>query len=293
MSLLSKLLPAKVKNCIVNIAAGAINKEPVEYVVKTEDTKKLQGKRIIVTGATGAIGSAVTYRLLAEGAIVGVCGRDMKKVDELIKKSASEISYEVGHAIPLYLDVTDDSSVENAINEFVDKTGGLDAFINNAGGGARGESKLIHEQSVEVIDRVLAVNLRGTIIASRKAAQVMTTQKQGVIINMASVVGMNGKAKMSDYAASKAGIIGFTRSLAIELGAYNIRVNCVSPGMVNQIPFDGGIPDRDTSKNCFGRMGYTDEVATVVAFILSEDSKYITGQNFVVDGGRSLGLMGD
>lgn len=293
LDFLNKVLPAKVKQCLINVAAGAVNKVPTEYVVRTEDIKRLQGKRIMVTGGTGAIGSAICYRLLNEGAVVGICGRNMDKVNALINKINSEISMAEERAVPIYLDVTDDDSIENAVNEFVEKTGGLDAFINNAGGGARGNSKAIHEQSIDVIDSVLKVNLRGTIMASRKAAQMMAGNNSGCIINLSSVVGMRGKGKMSDYAAAKAGIIGFTQSLAIELGKYNIRVNCISPGMVNQIAFDGGMPERLSDANCLGRMGYTDEVASVAAFIVSEDAKYITGHNFVVDGGRSLGLMGD
>lgn len=98
---------------------------------------------------------------------------------------------------------------------------------------------------------------------------------------------------MTDYSSAKAGIIGFTKSLALELGTYNIRVNCISPGMVNQTLFDMGKPIQKTNTNCLGRFGYTDEVANLVAFIVSDRAKFITGHNFVIDGGRSLGLMGD
>ncbi len=294
--LIKKLIPGSVKRYIKkNIQSDTCNEgnhKCTEYVVKTSDIDRLAGKRIMVTGGTGAIGSAICQRLLAEGATVGICGRDMEKVNALVARFQAQEQIK-GIVIPLYLDVTDDSSIERAVEAFVQQTGGLDAFINNAGGGARGESKPIHEQSIEVIDRVLNTNLRGSMICARKAAQVMVEQKSGKIINMSSVVGMRGKAKMSDYAAAKAGILGFTQSLALELGMYNITVNCISPGMVNQTPFDAGMPVKETNTNCLKRFGYTDEAANVVAFILSNEADYITGHNFVVDGGRSLGLMGD
>lgn len=289
--IVKKIIPASVKKYIKK-NVQTVQKGCTEYVIRTSDIDRFSGKKIIVTGGTGAIGSAICQRLLAEGATVGICGRDMKKVNDLTARFQAQ-NLPGGTIIPLYLDVTDDKSIEDAVDSFVKQAGGLDAFINNAGGGARGESKPIHEQSVEIIDRVLNTNLRGSMICARKAAQVMVEQKYGKIINMSSVVGMRGKAKMSDYAASKAGILGFTQSLALELGEYNITVNCVSPGMVNQTPFDAGMPVKPTSTNCLKRFGYTDEVANLVAFVLSNEADYITGHNFVVDGGRSLGLMGD
>lgn len=292
--LIIKLIPKRVKEYI----KAQINYEcpvpkPTEYVIHTSDLKKLEGKAIIVTGATGAIGSAVTHQLYIQGATVGVCGRDMAKVSKTIDRIKSENINGEGQLIPLCIDVTDNISIENGIDEFYRQTGKIDALINNAGGGARGNSKKLWEQDIEIIDRVIKTNLQGSILCARKAAQIMTKQSSGVIVNMSSVVGMRGKEKMTDYAAAKAGIIGLTKSLAIELGKYNIRVNCISPGMVNQTPFDKGLPIRSTNANCLGRFGYTDEVADLVSFVVSDQAKYITGHNFVIDGGRSLGLYGD
>ncbi len=291
--LIKKMIPKSVKNAIKkDIGISANLSLPVEYVIRTSDTKRFEGKRIVVTGATGAIGSAICQRLLAEGATVGVCGRNKQKLDDLVEKFKKE-NFSEEKIVPLIIDVTNDESIYSAIDLFAEKTGGLDALVNNAGGGARAESKPIHEQDVAVIDSVLNSNLRGSIVCAKKAAQVMVTQKCGKIINMSSVIGMQGKATMSDYAAAKAGIIGFTKSLALELGEYNITVNCISPGMVNQTPFDAGMPIKQTDKNCLKRMGYTDEVANLVVFVLSDESNFITGNNFVIDGGRSLGLYGD
>lgn len=292
--LIIKLIPKKVKEYIkaqVNYERPAPT--PIEYVIRTSDLKKLEGKAIIVTGATGAIGSAVIHQLYIQGATVGVCGRDMAKVSKTIERIKSENINGEGQLIPLCIDVTDNISIENGIDKFYRQTGKIDALINNAGGGARENSKKLWEQDIEIIDKVIKTNLLGSIFCARKAAQIMTKQSSGVIVNMSSVVGMCGKEKMTDYAAAKAGIIGLTKSLAIELGRYNIRVNCISPGMVNQIPFDAGLPIRSTNSNFIGRFGYTDEVADLVSFIVSDQAKYITGHNFVIDGGRSLGLYGD
>lgn len=137
--------------------------------------------------------------------------------------------------IPICMDVTADADIKREI----------DAFINNAGGSARSNNKVFWEQDIEVI------------------------------VNMASVVGMNGKEKMTDYAAAKSGIIDFTKSLALELGKYNIRVNCVSTGMVSQISFDAGLPIRGTNINCLGKFGYTDNVADLVAFIVSGEANIL------------------
>lgn len=288
---LKNLVPKKLKQYIkTKISADTAN---VVYHIYKEDIGKLQNKKIVVTGATGAIGSSLCRKLYLEGAIVGVAGRNKKKIDALIARLQAENTAGYGRLVPLLLEVTDENSIDEAIDTFVAQEGSIDAFINNAGGGARKDSKYIHEQSIDIIDLVINTNLRGTILCARKVAQKMVTSGGGIIVNMSSVVGMRGKEKMSDYAAAKAGIIGFTQSLALELGRYNIRVNCVSPGMVNQMPNDAGLPVKTTVKNCLKRFGYTDEVVNVITFLLSDDAKYITGQNIVVDGGRSLGLMGD
>ena len=128
------------------------------------------------------------------------------------------------------------------------------------------------------------------MLCARVASSIMVKQGYGKIINMSSVMGMNGKENWSEYSASKAGILGLTKSLALELGEHNITVNAVSPGMVQQIPFDRAIPKKHSHTNPLHRFGYTDEVASLVAFLCSDEANYITGQNFVIDGGRSIGL---
>lgn len=264
-----------------------------QYKLTIDDTKKLAGLNVMVTGGTGAIGSAICYELAAMGATVGICGRSSEKIKSTIDYISLESPMVAQNLVPVVLDVNNDNQIQNAIEKFNEEHG-LDAFINNAGGQNGRVGKLaahIFENSIEDIDLVLDTNLRGTILCSRIAAQIMARQKCGTIISMASVIGIGGKAGYCDYAATKAGIIGFTKSLALEMAQYGVRVNCISPGLVNQTPFDEGSPERYTELTALKRAGYTKEIADAVVFLL--DDKYITGQNIVVDGGRSLGLYGD
>ena len=293
-----KKLTKKVLRNVKHIIKGnqnSVHNQPdkPKYTVYTEDAGRQQDKRVMVTGGTGAIGSAICARLFYEGATVGVCGRNRGKITETIDRIKADFPDATGRLFPLELDVTDYNSIEQAIDSFCGAFGGLDYFINNAGGSARGQNKPVYQQEIRVIQDVINTNLMGSILCARKALGKMILQNAGCIINMSSVVGMNGKATMSDYAAAKSGIIGFTKSLALEMGEFNIRVNCISPGMVNQTPFDMGLESKPVETNCLKRMGYTSEVASLVSFILSDEARYITGHNFVIDGGRTLGLKGD
>lgn len=259
-----------------------------EYVLSFTEKSRLHKKRVLVTGATGALGSAICLRLACEGAIVGVCGRDINKINELISRI-----YEVNSNAtlePIILDVLDDTNIEDSINSFVNKYGHIDALINNAGGGPRDDAKELYKQDISLIDSIINTNLRGTLLCCRIVSKFMIEKKKGKIINLGSVMGMCGMPMWSDYSSSKAAIIGLTKSLALELGKYNINVNCVSPGAVIQTVFDG---DRDfvpTTMNALGRWGRGDEVASLIVFLISDQSDYITGQNIAIDGGRSLGL---
>lgn len=292
-----RIIPNRVKNaikCLMGKSLQVPTPTVHEYKLFLDDEKRFTGKNVIVTGGTGAIGSAICYQLAACGALVGMCGRNEDKINSTIQRIAKESPSVADNIVDIVLDVNNESQVETAVDEFVSKYGRLDVFVNNAGGQpgrVGGSSPYLHEQDIFQIDLILDTNLRGTILGCRAAAKHMVKQKGGSIINMASVIGMGGKAGMCDYAAAKAGIIGLTKSLAIELGDFNIRVNCISPGFINQVPFDEGSLERSTNKNVLGRHGSTRKIADMVCYLIHDD--YITGQNIAVDGGRSIGLYGD
>lgn len=280
-----------VKKIIPNSLKQKIKREigsTTEYTLRLTEQKRFDQKKVFVTGGSGALGSAICFRLAMEGAIVGVCGRRLDKIQIVI----DNIVKNGGTAVPVILDVNDEQSMANGINNFCKEYGTLDVLINNAGGSARGNAKMFEEQDYSVIQNVIATNLNGTMLCTHYALTNMNPNG-GRIISMSSVVGMQGKNGMTDYAASKAGIVGFTRSLAVELGKKNITVNCVSPGWVHQAVFDKGQETMKLNVNALGHSGKADDVASLVAFLASDEAGYITGQNIVIDGGRSLGLWGD
>ncbi len=281
--LLKKIVPKSMKTKLKKEFGGS-----ADYRVFTSEKDKLHDKFAVVTGGSGAIGSAICFKLAMQGATVAVCGRSIEKTDLVVHN----ITKNNGKAFPVILDVTDEKIVSEKMKYLYERNGSIDILVNNAGGSAREDSKLFAEQEYNVIKDVVEINLQGTMMCTNYALKYMKTSGAR-IINMSSVVGMQGKDGMTDYAASKAGIVGFTKSLAIELGKYDTTVNCVSPGWVNRKVFDLESDVGKGNVNCMGHSGKTDDVSALVAFLASDDAGYITGQNIIVDGGRSLGLWGD
>lgn len=285
---LIKHLPTVVKKRLV-AALHPYMKTEYKYIVRQEERRLLEGKPILVTGATGAIGFATCLKLGAQGGIVGVAGRSEEKLRQTMSQLQALIPE--GKFIQVILDVTNEDQIKESIKAFAASCNGLIyGLVNNAGGGERKRKAVLWELPTEVIDEVIDTNLRGSMLCAKYAIPFMLPYRAGKIVNLCSVMGLNGKEQMTSYSASKSGIIGFTKALALECGPYQICVNSVAPGMVWQRQLDRLPGDKDTVTNALHRYGYTDEVASVIAFLLSEEANYVTGQTIAVDEGRSIGL---
>ncbi|MBR2907966.1 MAG: SDR family oxidoreductase [Clostridia bacterium] len=254
-------------------------------------------KVAFITGAGGYIGSETARTLAKNGVAIAVCDIN----EETVKATVESIEALGGEAFGRVLDVTDPADVDAAVAETVEKFGRLDIMVHVAGGSARiaGPGTKYHrlvDKEDYVIDRVLKINLYGAIYASRAAARVMVKQGEGgKIINFSSIVGLNGAAKSTEYAAAKGGVIAFTKALAKELGPYKINVNSVAPGVVCRPDVD--ITTEKGQKyaygtNFLGEKCTAEDIANVVEFLASDKSNFVTGQIYVCDGGRSLALKG-
>jgi 3-oxoacyl-[acyl-carrier protein] reductase len=289
MKKFSAILPPKLKSLIKRILTININTQK-QYVLPVScQSKSLKGKVIVVIGGAGGIGRAISIRLAIDGAKVCICGRNA----EALKDVAAEIIEIGGAAHPFVCDIIDSDSIRKLFSQIYSQFLSIDALVNCAGGSARSKANFFHEQHLNIIDQILNVNLRGTMLCSKQAALYMLKKGKGSIVNISSIIGMSGKSKFSDYAAAKAGIIGFTKSLAIELSPLGINVNCVSPGKITRGVMTQKSIDAQILCNYVNRSGHPEDVASIVTFLCSDEASFITGQNIVVDGGRSLGLKGD
>lgn len=250
-------------------------------------------KMAFITGAGGYIGGETAVTLAKAGMNIAVCDIN----EEMIARTVARIEEIGGTAKGYVADVTESASITAAINQAYEDFGSLDAMIHVAGGSARiagPDVKYCHlvDQEDYVIDRVLKVNLYGAIWASRAAARIMIKQgRGGKIINFSSIVGINGLKGSTDYAASKGGVIAFTKALAKELGPYKINVNSVAPGVVARPGSDG---DRAYTHgtNVLDEKCEASDIANLVKFLVSDEARFITGSIYVCDGGRSLSMKG-
>ncbi|AEJ42176.1 beta-ketoacyl-ACP reductase [Alicyclobacillus acidocaldarius] len=249
---------------------------------------KLDGQVAIVTGAARGIGAATAKRLAADGAKVAVF--DIK--EELTKDTVEAIRQAGGEAIGVGCDVTKADDVERAIESVVQKWGRLDILVNNAG---VIRDNLLFKMTEEDWDTVMNVHLKGAFLCSRAAQKYMVQQKSGKIINLSSTSALGNRGQ-ANYAAAKAGIQGFTRTLAIELGPFGIRVNAVAPGFIEtdmtrataeRIGVDYEAFKQAASQQiALRRTGKPEDVANVIAFFASDDSAYVSGQVLYIDGCR-------
>lgn len=249
--------------------------------------KAFLNRNVLITGGSGYIGKAIAYRFASEGANVAVCGLTLNKIMDVV----NSIKNQDGKAIPYILDVTDENCIREVFNDFISNYGELHILVNCAGGGSRGEASYLKEQKAEIIDRILNVNLRGTIYCTREALSYMG--RGGRIINIASTLAFQGRQRYSEYAAAKGGVISFTKSMAKEVGNEGITVNCVSPGHIAREDELFNMKDnlqqlRDISY--INEIGSGEDCANAVRFLASDEAGFVTGANIMVDGGWGLAL---
>lgn len=245
-------------------------------------SSNLSGKTAFVTGASRGIGRAIALRLAQDGAKVALNFSSNIAKAEAVK---AEIESAGGEAMLVQGDVSNFAVVTELIKKVVDEWGRLDILINNAG---ITRDNLLLKMSEEDFDKVIATNLKGVFNCTKAVTKLMMKQRGGRIVNMSSVVGLKGNISQTNYAAAKAGIIGFTKSAARELASRGVTVNAVAPGLINT-DMTAALPEKIKEVMLqeipAGRMGTPEDVANAVAFLVSDQAAYITGQVLSVDGG--------
>jgi len=249
-----------------------------------EICKMSQERLAVVTGAARGIGRAIVLELLKQGRIVAgldIIAEQLNELEDIVKEAGFTV-------ITKCVDITSTDEFTKTLESLASEYGGIGILVNNAG---ITRDKLILQMSDEDFDKVIDVNLRAAFIASRIAAKSMVRNKFGRIISLSSVAGIMGNAGQSNYAASKAGLIGMTKSIARELARKNVTANCIAPGfivteMTNKLPD----PVKEAAKQMIPlrRFGGVDDVAKAVAFLASDEAAYITGQVLCVDGGMAM-----
>ncbi len=241
--------------------------------------KLLEGKVAVVTGAGRGIGKAIALRLAGEGAAVACCGRTLGNVEAVAQQIAGK-AYAV--------DVVNGAQVAETCEKILQEFGRVDVLVNNAG---VTRDQLVMRMSEEEWDTVLDTNLKGAFHFTKSLSRAMLKQRSGWIINISSIIGLTGNAGQSNYAASKAGLIGFTKSMARELASRSITVNAVAPGFIVTDMTDGlGAEAKQALQGrvALGRLGSPEDVANAVLFLASDLASYVTGQVLTVDGGLAM-----
>jgi NAD(P)-dependent dehydrogenase (short-subunit alcohol dehydrogenase family) len=255
------------------------------------DRIRLDGKVAVVTGAAGVIGTA-TIRLLAErGARIVAVDRKPQDLQTAIKDLPAS-----AQALAVPADVTSEDEVAEYVRTAVDKFGTIDVFYNNAG--IEGDVAPITNYSLEMFRRVLDVNVVGVFLGMKRVLPVMLKQNKGSIINTASIAGLMGSPHIAVYSASKHAVIGLTKSAAWECSATGVRVNCVCPGLIDSRMLSTILQGRNQGNAATPndkiveriparRLGLASEVASIVAFLASDEASYVSGSAYTVDGGRT------
>ena len=239
------------------------------------------GKVVIVTGSARGIGKSIAQRFSEAGAKVVISDLDQDAVSAV----ASEMP---GEAVGIKANVTDAADVDSLIKQAVEKYGRVDVVVNNAG---ITRDTLMIRMDEKDWDMVLDINLKGSFLVTKSAAKVMMKQRSGRIVNVSSVVGLFGNAGQTNYSASKAGLIGLTKSAAKELGARGVTVNAVAPGFIETemtSALSEAAREAFLERTVIKRAGSPDDVASAVMFLASDDAAYITGHVIAVDGGMAM-----
>lgn len=239
-------------------------------------------KVAFITGGTRGIGKQIAITLAKDGYDIAI---NYRKENDDLENIKDEIEKTNAKFLAVKGDVTDFDSTQQMVNDIIKEYGKIDVLVNNAG---ITKDTLLVRMKKEEFEDVIDVNLIGTFNITKNVIPYMIKQKEGRIINISSIVGISGNAGQTNYSASKAGIIGFTKSLAKEVGSRNILVNAVAPGFIETQMTDilkDEVKEEISKKIPLKRMGTVEDVANVVKFLTSEDSSYITGQVIQVDGG--------
>ncbi len=238
----------------------------------------------IVTGSGQGIGRAIALELAEAGVQVVVNDLNLAQAEETVKL----LREAGGEGLAVQADVTQSADVDRLIKTTLDQFGKVDILINNAG--ITRDTLLLRMKEADW-DAVLATNLKGVFLCTKAVSKGMLKQRSGVIVNISSVVGLAGNAAQANYAAAKAGIIGFSKSVAKELGSRGIRVNAIAPGYIATdmtAVLTEGRKDEVLRAIPLGRLGKPEDVAKVVRFLVSPEASYITGQTLCVDGGMAM-----
>jgi len=244
----------------------------------------LNNKIAVVTGASQGIGKIIAFELAKSGAHVACISRNKKAIESIV----DEITINGGQASSFPCDISDSDTLSEIITEIIKENSRIDILVNNAG---ITKDSLLIRMSIEQWDDVINTNLKGAFHCTKAVVRYMMKNKFGRIINITSIVGLTGNAGQANYAASKAGLIGMTKSIAKEVASRGITANCIAPGWIETSMTDklsGEVKNEFLSHIPVGRIGSPDDIANAVIFLASDEAGYITGQTITVDGGRII-----